>query len=41
MEAFVLALKELNDRAIADKQVFIEAIIYDTCSDVLAFKVCV
>ena len=41
MEAFVLALKELNDRAIPNKQVYVEAIIYDTCSDVLAFKVCV
>lgn len=41
MEAFVLALKELNyNRNIQDKRVFIEAIIYDTCSDELALKVC-
>ena len=39
MEAFVLALKELNNKTIPDKQVYIEAIIYDTCSDELALKV--
>ena len=39
MEAFVLALKELNNRTIPDKQIYIEAIIYDTCSDELALQV--
>ena len=39
MEAFVLALKEINSRDIEEKQVFIEAIIYDSCSDELALQV--
>ena len=39
MEAFVLALNELNSRNIEEKQVFIEAMIYDSCSDELALQV--
>ena len=33
MEAFVLALNEINRK---DRNLFIEAILYDTCSDTLA-----
>ena len=37
MEAFVLALEQLNyKRYFLDTHVFIEAILYDTCSDKLA-----
>ena len=37
MEAFVLALKELNNRTeVKDSNILLEAILYDTCSDVLA-----
>ena len=37
MEAFVLALNELNyKRRFQDTEVFIEAILYDSCSDSLA-----
>ena len=39
MAAFVLALNELNSRNIEEKQVFIEAMIYDSCSDELALQV--
>ena len=34
MEAFVLALKKLNEKK--DSEVFMEAILYDSCSDTLA-----
>ena len=37
MEAFVLALKELNNRKdLNDSNILLEAILYDTCSDTLA-----
>ena len=37
MEAFILALEKLNSKVVNSQgDVFIEAILYDTCSDSLA-----
>ena len=36
MEAFVLALEKVNNQQFYKSDVFLEAILYDTCSDPLA-----